>query len=136
MSRIFSRPFHERKPDFAWVFSFRYILHMITSRKAHVPPKKKPSPKNPCNPPLPLLPYPNRSHTHPGTDAHTRDSHFRVPAPQLIQQCGDLSCTGAAEGMPEGDGAAVGVHLMGIQLNDDSFFSTQQKTRSMPSAGQ
>lgn len=59
-----------------------------------------------------LFSHPHGSHAHTGTDAHAREADLLAAPPQLVEQGADLAGAGAAEGVAEGDGAALGVDFL------------------------
>lgn len=64
---------------------------------------------------LHLFSDPDGSHTHTGTDTHTRDTNLLAAPPQLVEQCANLSGTGAAERVTKGNGTTLGVDLVHVE---------------------
>merc|ERR1719264_2297173 len=59
-----------------------------------------------------LLALDDAGGAHARSDAHGDHAELPPGALQLRQQCGDLPRAGAAEGVAQGDGTALRVHLL------------------------
>ena len=58
--------------------------------------------------------FDNSGDTLPHTDAHGREAIATAAFFHFVNECCHKPCTAAAEGMTEGDGAAVNIQFLGI----------------------